>query len=110
MPARNPKKESKSATFLVGLGGLLVAPLIKIFSPNMSGEMGHRNHMSAIPQIKHFWGDARPVTREWSKVFILVHSLPRGQPLSGTYIQLGYLRPITLNYGLFSSLYSLAIT
>ena len=49
----NPKKESRSATFLVecGLEGMLVAPLVKRVSPDMSGAMGHGNCMWAVPQI-----------------------------------------------------------
>jgi len=44
--------------------GLLVASLVKILSPNMSGEIAHRSHMSAVPQIKCFQGDATSVSRE----------------------------------------------
>lgn len=34
-----------------GLEGMLVAPLVKRVSPDMSGAMGHGNCMCAVPQI-----------------------------------------------------------
>lgn len=73
--------------------------------------------VSASPQVKHFggggWG-GEPVTRQWNRVFVLGRlpgrqpsPRPTGQPLSRTYIALGYVRPFPCTHALVSSLESL---